>query len=204
MKIRNCIIFSLLLIVALLSGCGGQPKIEKLTGDSTVVAFGDSLTFGFGVERDESYPSVLAELLDCSVINAGISGETTSEGLRRLPVVLEKNQPDLVILCLGGNDMLQKQSKKKLKENLVEMIRLIKSANAEIIMVGVPEPGLLLRTPTLYGELADEYDLPFDAKTIGKVLSSSSLKSDLAHPNEEGYRIMAQSFFSLIRESGGS
>ncbi|NOX98567.1 MAG: arylesterase [Verrucomicrobia bacterium] len=201
---RNRTISSLLLIVALFSACGGQPKIEGLTGDSTVVAFGDSLTFGFGVERDESYPSVLAELLECRVINAGISGETTSEGLRRLPVVLEKNQPDLVILCLGGNDMLQKQSKKKLKANLVEMIRLIKNANAEIIMVGVPEPGLLLRTPALYGELADEYDLPFDAKTIGKVLSSSSLKSDLAHPNEEGYRIMAQSFFSLIRESGGS
>ncbi len=197
-------ITGLFVLVILFNGCGTKPEIKSLTEASTVVAFGDSLTFGSGVAIDESYPSILAELLDCRVVNAGVSGEDTSAGLRRLPTVLEKNQPDLVILCFGGNDMLQKQSKKKLKANLEEMISLIKSANAEIIMVGVPEPGLLLRTPALYGELAEEFDLPFDAKTIGKVLSSSSLKSDLAHPNEEGYRILAQAFFSLIRKSGGS
>jgi len=201
---RILTITGLLFIVALLNACGERAKIEGLTGDSTVVAFGDSLTFGLGVERDESYPSVLAELLECRVINAGVSGETTSEGLRRLPVVLEKNQPDLVILCLGGNDMLQKQPKEKTKDNLKTMISLIQNAGAEIIIIGVPEPGLLLRTPALYGELAKEYKLPLDSKTIGKVLSSSALKSDLVHPNAEGYQVIATALLSLIRQSDGS
>lgn len=150
---KSVSITMLLILVALLNACDSKPSIGRLTGESTVVAFGDSLTSGFGVTKNESYPTVLADLLGCRVVNAGVSGEDTFAGLQRLPAVLKTNKPDLVILCMGGNDMLQKQSKEKMKANLKSMIQLIQNSEAAIIMIGVPEPGLLLKTPGLYGEL---------------------------------------------------
>lgn len=195
---RGFITVGLIFLCAVLNGCGGKPVIRQLSASSTVVAFGDSLTFGSGAEEDESYPYVLSQLIGCRVVNAGVPGEDSSAALRRLPGVLKKHHPNLVILCSGGNDMLQKQSKVKTKEKLDAMISLIKKSNADIILVGVPEPGLRLKVPDLYADLAREYAIPFDQTTLKEVLSSSSLKSDLVHPNAEGYRLMAEEIFSLI------
>jgi acyl-CoA thioesterase-1 len=198
----KCLTLSALIVLtALLSGCGSSPRVDRITADSTIVAFGDSLTSGVGAKANESYPSVLEELLGCSVINAGVPGEVTSEGLERLPHVLIANKPDLVILCFGGNDMLQKQPRERTKSNLREMIRLIKESRSDIIMVAVPQPGLLLTVPYFYEDMADDYRLPLDSKTIKKILSKRSLKSDMIHPNAQGYKIMAESFLNLIRQS---
>jgi acyl-CoA thioesterase-1 len=198
----KCLTLSALIVLtALLSGCGSSPRVDRITADSTIVAFGDSLTSGVGAKANESYPSVLAELLGCSVINAGVPGEVTSEGLERLPHVLMANKPDLVILCFGGNDMLQKQPRENTKSNLREMIRLIKESRSDIIMVAVPQPGLLLTVPDFYEDMADDYRLPLEAKTIKKILSKRSLKSDMIHPNAQGYKIMAESLLNLIRQS---
>jgi lysophospholipase L1-like esterase len=191
----------LIVLTALLSGCGSSPRIDRVTANSTVIAFGDSLTSGYGAKTNESYPSVLAELLGCRVINAGVPGEMTSEGLQRLPDVLKENDSDLVILCFGGNDMLQKQPRERTKANLREMITLIKESGSDIIMIAVPQPGLFLTAPDFYEELADEHGLPLDSKTIKNILSKRSLKSDSIHPNAQGYKIMAESFLKLIKQS---
>ncbi len=204
MNMRSFTITGLIISLVLLNACGGKPEIKGLTSGTTVVAFGDSLTFGYGAGDDESYPMVLAGLLGCQVVNAGVPGEDSSAGLRRLPAVLAKHKPNLVILCSGGNDMLQKQSKVKTKMNLNSMISLIQNAGAEVVMVGVPEPGLLLKVPSMYEELAKDYELPFDSKTVKTILSTSSLKSDLVHPNAEGYRLMAGEFSALIRHAAGN
>ena len=97
--------------------------------------------------------------------------------------------------------MLQKQPREKTKSNLREMIRLIKESRSDIIMVAVPQPGLLLTVPDFYEDMADDYRLPLDFKTIKKILSKRSLKSDMIHPNAQGYKIMAESFLNLIRQS---
>ncbi len=198
---KNLTLSVLIILTALLSGCGSNPRIDRVTANSTVIAFGDSLTSGYGAKEQESYPSVLAALLGCRVINAGVPGEVTSEGLQRLPDLLKENNPDLIILCFGGNDMLQKQSRERTKSNLREMIQLIKESGSDILMIAVPQPGLLLTVPDLYKELADEYKLPLDSKTIKNILSQRSLKSDRIHPNAQGYKIMAENFLKLIRES---
>jgi len=192
---------ALIALVALLSGCGGSPRIDRVTTNSTVIAFGDSLTSGYGAKANESYPSVLTELLGCHVINAGVPGETTSEGLQRLPDVLKENNPDLVILCLGGNDMLQKQPRERTKANLREMIKLIRESGSDIIIIAVPQPGIFLTAPDFYEELADEHGLPLDSKTIKNTLSKRSLKSDSIHPNAQGYKLIAENFLKLIRQS---
>jgi len=192
---------AILCILTLCAGCGSNPKISRLTESSIVVTFGDSLTSGTGASKEESYPSVLSRIIGCRVINAGVPGEDTSAGLRRLPTVLKKERPDLVILCHGGNDMLSRQNSDIISANLSAMLSLVKNAGSDVILIGVPKPGLRLRPPPFYGEIAQEYAIPFNSETIAEILSARSLKSDQAHPNAAGYRRLAESVAALIRES---
>lgn len=191
----------LLAVILLSTGCGGKPRIDPLTASSTVVAFGDSLTSGSGARQAENYPSVLANILGCRVVNAGIAGEVSSAGLRRLPDVLQRDKPDLVILCHGGNDMLGRKDPDHIRANLDAMIRQIKETGADVILVGVPKPGLLLRSPGLYRELAKHHAIPYEADIVPDILSTRSLKSDRIHPNAAGYRRLAEAVAALIRAS---
>ncbi len=191
-------VFCLLLLTA---GCGSRPTIGKLSESSIVLAFGDSLTARTGAGSGESYPSVLATLLGCRVINAGVPGEISSAALQRLPVWLKQEKVDLVILCQGGNDMLHKQEDDVIRRNLDAMVTLARDAGAEVILIGVPRPGLLLKVPDFYRQVAGKHGLPCDSKTVAQVLSTASLKSDYVHPNAAGYRRMAESIAALIRKS---
>jgi len=186
------------LLAPLLPGCR-QPRIAPLNSDSVVLAFGDSLTAGTGAEPAQSYPTRLAARLGCRVINAGEAGELSDQGLARLPGLLAAHRPQLVILCHGGNDLLARREPAAIRSNLEAMIRLIREQGAEVIMIGVPKPGLILRSHPLYREVADRHRVPFEGKILARILSSRSLKSDYIHPNAEGYRRMAESIEQLIR-----
>jgi lysophospholipase L1-like esterase len=190
---------ALLTILFALALCGcSKPKIRAITPNTVVLAFGDSLTFGYGASDSESYPSVLEDKLGCEVINAGISGQDTNQGLSRLPDELDAYQPNLVILCMGGNDMLRGQSEAQTQANLKAMIELCLEANADVVLIGVPKPGILLSVPTFYEALAAEFDLPYGDAELPKILRTSSLKSDQIHPNAAGYHVMAESIYTLM------
>ncbi len=165
-----------------------------------MLAFGDSLTSGVGAKEEESYPAVLARLLGCRVVNGGVAGEVTREGLARLPELLRSHRPQMVILCFGGNDMLRKLSHAEITRNLSEMIRAVRQAEADVILLGVPQPGLLLRAPSLYQEIAEEFGLVYEGKIVPKILSTPSLKSDLIHPNACGYKRLAERLAEVIRK----
>jgi lysophospholipase L1-like esterase len=198
---RRLQFITILALLTLFTGCGHRPEIQELTETSVVVAFEDSLTSGTGVATEDSYPSVLSELIGCRVINAGKPGEDSSSGLRRLPLVLQTERPDLVILCHGGNDLLMRQSPEKTKANLSDMIAMIKEAGSDVILLAVPKTGLRLKPPVLYEELATLHHIPFDPETIPEILSTPSSKSDQVHPNEDGYRQIAESISALIMKS---
>jgi lysophospholipase L1-like esterase len=166
-----------------------------------VLAFGDSLTFGYGVDDNKSYPALLQNLLDCEVINAGISGQDTAQGLRRLPDTLATYQPDLIILCMGGNDMLRKYPAAETQQNLKQMIELCRATEADVVLIGVPKPGLLLNVPEFYDTLAADYQLPYDDSLLVHILSKSALKSDHIHPNEAGYQHMAERIAALLKKA---
>ena len=190
------------LIAVVLSGCGPAPRVRPLTPESVVLAFGDSLTAGTGADGNESYPAVLAGLLGCKVVNAGIPGETSPEGLDRLPEVLKQHKPDLVLLCHGGNDMLQKVNDEVITRNVRAMIEAAQGCGADVILLGVPRPGLFLRAPPFYAEVAESCKIPYEAKVLPEILSTRSLKSDAIHPNAEGYRKLAGRVAALIRKRG--
>ncbi len=190
-------------LLGLLAACGGGPTLEPLAADATILAFGDSLTAGTGAGRDEAYPVQLDALLGQRVVNAGVPGETTAGGLKRLPDALTEHSPALVVLCLGGNDLLRKLDRGQAKANLAAMIRMIQGHGAQVVLLGVPEPGLLLLSaPAFYAELAEEFGLPYDGETLPNILADRALKSDPIHPNAAGYRRLAGAVRDLLLEAG--
>lgn len=195
-----------LIIAASLLGCGDGNRtgsLPPLGSQAQILAFGDSLTHGTGASAEQSYPAVLDELIQHTVIRSGVPGETSREGLQRLPGVLDDIEPDLVLLCLGGNDMLRKGSLATVKANLQQMIDIITGRGIPLVLIAVPEPALLgLDAPPLYAELAQANDLPLQNTIMAEVLSESSLRSDRIHPNAAGYRQIAEALAELLREAG--
>jgi len=107
-----------------------------------------------------------------------------------------------VIVCLGGNDLLRNVGEAHIRNNLREIIRAIKRQNISVVLVGVPKPTLITSAPEFYGELAREFDIPYEGKIVTSVLYRSELKSDSIHPNAMGYRRMAEAIAELLKKSG--
>jgi acyl-CoA thioesterase I len=198
---RLKILLPLLATLLLFAGCDSTPPIRPLAPGATVLAFGDSLTHGNGASADQSYPAVLAELLGVQVVNAGVPGEVSADGRKRLPEVLEKLQPQLVILIHGGNDFLRRLDITQAKENLRAMIEMSRQQGADVVLAGVPQLGLFISPAPFYAELAEEYQLPFLDDTLSDILKDRSLKSDTIHPNAAGYRQLAEALAELIRNA---
>ena len=183
------------------SGCGRKPHIAGLTSQSVIVAFGDSLTFGSGADEQNSYPALLKGLLGCTVVNAGNPGELSSEGLDRLPGVLDQYRPSLLLLCHGGNDFLRKNPEEETRSHVRAMVSLAREREIDVVLIGVPKPGLWLSSASFYRDIAEEFALPYEGKAVAEVLSSGSMKSDYVHPNEAGYRAIAAAVADLITRS---
>jgi acyl-CoA thioesterase-1 len=202
---RKKFLVSVLLTImasALLMACSSSAKLPRLASDAVILAFGDSLTFGTGASPTESYPAILERLVSRRVVNSGVSGEVTGEGLSRLPEVLEREKPALLILCHGGNDLLRRLDRQQTATNLRAMIRLARERGVAAIIIAVPSPGLSLTPPSFYREIASEMKIPLEEEVLTKVLSDGSLKSDYIHPNAAGYWILADSIAALLKKSG--
>jgi lysophospholipase L1-like esterase len=194
--------FALLLAAALL-GCGERvPRVPAVGPNEVIVAFGDSLTYGTGAAESESYPVVLGRLIGRKVVRAGVPGEVTAQGLARLPQVVEEHRPALMIVCLGGNDMLRKVDEIQIRSNLGQIIRTIKGQGISVVLVGVPRPALLTSAAAFYGELAKEFGVPYEGKVLNEVMHQLDLKSDLIHPNAKGYHRMAEAIAELLKKAG--
>lgn len=173
--------------------------MPTLKENSVILAFGDSLTYGFGADYELSYPKQIERKTGLKIINAGISGELSAEGLLRLPALLE-NKPDLVILCHGGNDILNKLPAIELKNNLLSMVRLIQQSGAKVLLVGVPDFFLFnFNTHDVYEEVAKQSNILFEDEVLTRIAISRSLKSDYVHPNAQGYEAMADAFIKVLK-----
>jgi acyl-CoA thioesterase I len=171
-------------------------------GPITIVAFGDSLTEGDGVAPEDAYPAVLERVLkesgyDVRMTNAGISGDTTAQGMLRLPSVIDAD-PDIVLLGLGANDMLQKVPVEETRKNLVSMLDAFRNADISVVLLRVaasPTGGLGYAQAfnAMYVDLADQYRLPFVESLLKDVALRPALNgADGIHPNAAGYAVIVE------------
>ena len=195
-------LITIFLIAGVLASCSDNAKLQALDANSTILAFGDSLTYGTGTSRNKAYPAVLERLINRKVINAGVPGEISKNGLTRLPGLLEKHHPRLIIICHGGNDILRKLDLSKTRNNIQQMINLARQNNSEVMLIGVPEFGLFLNTVPIYQALADENHVPIAKNILGDIIGNNSLKSDHIHPNTLGYQLLAENINVVLKQSG--
>lgn len=200
----NKLLYVIIILAALLplSACGKNPQLPLLAVDATILAFGDSLTAGYGAGSAESYPAQLANMTGRRVVNAGVSGEVSADGLKRLPELLEREKPALLILCHGGNDLLAHSDHQLITGNLRAMLRLAAERGVPVLLVSVPSLGFSLKPPPLYEELAREFHVPVEQKALPNILGKGSLKSDYIHPNAAGYRMLAEALVKQLKKSG--
>lgn len=170
---------------------------ERATGD-VILAFGDSLTYGTGAERSESWPSLVGQRCGCLVVNLGIPGETTAEAVRRIDDVLAAHDARMVIVLLGGNDMLRRLPQEQLFQNLRQIIGEIQSSGAMVVLVGLNGFPLDSGYGDEYKRLAKETGSVFVPNILGGIFSDPKLKSDQVHPNAEGYKLMSDRIYKAI------
>lgn len=193
---------ALFLVCISLAACSRGPALNYLPPDAVILAFGDSLTRGTGAASGQGYPEQLAALTGREVINRGVPGETSAQGLARLPGVLDEVQPELLLLCHGGNDILRTLSMVQMQSNLQQMIDLARERDIQVVLIGVPKRSLLLREEPIYRQLAEKNALPLLDDVVADVLGESELRSDRVHPNSAGYRQMAEALRELLVEKG--
>jgi lysophospholipase L1-like esterase len=195
-------LLAVLMASLIFPGCKSVPNQSPLPVDAKVLAFGDSLTFGTGVRPEESYPVVLQSLINREVINGGVPGETTAEGLKRLPIWLDEYEPKLLVLCHGANDLLRSLGEEKAADNVRAMVKMARDRGIEVVLIAVPKFGLMRAPPAFYEEIAIEFDIPIEKNILDDIVRTRGLRSDSVHPNVEGYRLIAQAVLKRLQKSG--
>lgn len=200
-------LFYLLLLTLIFTACRSE-KAPAIPTGASVVILGDSLSYGTGADKNEDYPSLLAASTGWSIVNAGVPGDTTADGLERLPDLLKQHQPTLLIIELGGNDFLHGVPKAQTIANLNVMIVDAKLKNISTLLVAIPEYSPLkaavggLSDHPLYKELAEETKVLLIEDVFSGVLSKNSLKADYIHPNAQGYRQVEEKMREALTELG--
>ncbi len=196
------------------SGSGASPANRPLavpqiiSNKPKIVAFGDSLTAGFGLLEKESYPYLLQEKLkadgfDYEVVNAGVSGETTLGGLERIDWVLETENIKILILELGANDLMRGVPVGKVKSNLDTIIRKAKAKNVRVLLCGMlapPGSDYGREFTVVFPDLATEQKVEFLPFLLENVALKKELnQSDGIHPNADGERIMTDNVYKALK-----
>jgi acyl-CoA thioesterase-1 len=183
--------------LVLLPLAAGAAAAEK----PRILAFGDSLTAGHGLSADQALPVRLAarlraEGIDATIVNGGVSGDTTAGGLARLDWALA-DKPDIVILELGANDALRGLDPKAAYDNLDQMLAKLKAAKVRVLLVGMLAPtnwgpDYKREFDAIYPKLAEKYGVPLDPFILDGVAMDRELNQpDMLHPNEKGVEVIA-------------
>ena len=189
-----------LVALALAAGCSAQPQIANRDATGTaIICFGDSLTRGEGASEGHDYPSLLAQQLGQPVVNAGVNGDTTADGLARLERDVLALHPRLVIVAFGGNDFLRGVRWDDLFGHLDEMVRRIQERGAMVVLIGV-QPGMFGDAAReRYAQIAQARRAAFVPNMLEGILNDPQLKSDTIHPNDAGYQRIAERMYAVVQ-----
>ena len=191
------------------AGTGGSSSTTENKSVAKIVAFGDSLTAGFGLSPAQSYPALLQKRLaadgfDYDVVNAGISGDTSAGGMRRIDWSLD-GDVRIVILELGANDILRGQPIEQMKQNLAAIIERVKAKGGQVLLAGMEAPtnsgaAYQKAAHNAFPELAKEHKVELIPFFLEGVAGRSELnQGDGIHPNLEGTRLVADTVYKYLR-----
>jgi acyl-CoA thioesterase-1 len=191
------------------AGCGRRTTLGRVVpAGATVLALGDSLTFGTGATPETSYPAVLAQLSGWQIVNAGVPGDTSAQALERLPALLQEHEPALVLVSIGGNDLLRRLPEADTRASLQRICELAQGAGAQVLVLAVPRPSLAaafigsLSDHPMYAEVSAALKLPLHAQGWSSVLADETLRADPIHANARGYAQMARSVYDAALAHG--
>ncbi|HTY45458.1 MAG TPA: GDSL-type esterase/lipase family protein [Patescibacteria group bacterium] len=198
---RKKVIFTLLGIWffgTLLVSCAKKETKNINSRGKNIICFGDSITYGVGAKAGGSYPAVLARMMSAPVINAGVDGETTGEALQRLQADVLDRDPLLVVIEFGGNDMLRVVDVETTVRNMKEIVERIHAKGAMAAIVDVSVGPMLEGYRNAFYNIAQEKNVIFIPDIFNGIMLNNRLKSDLLHPNDIGYKIIAQRIYRAI------
>ena len=179
----------------------GRQVESTRSNTEIIVCFGDSLTFGTGAGKGMDYPSQLAKMIDKTVINKGVPGDTTTSALERMNRdVLSKN-PDIVLITLGGNDLKNGVSVDVAFGNLKHIVQTIQKQGTKVIIGGLRFPGIDRGFGKGYEDLAQQTGAMLVPNIFDGIAKNPNLMSDPIHPNNSGYTILARRFYDAIASS---
>jgi len=188
-------------LVLLAAGCTQPPPLPPLASNAVILAFGDSLTAGTGAIGG-GYPQRLQKIIGRKVINAGIRGETSAGARQRLPGLLQRHRPQLLIVCTGGNDFLRRHNRTETENNVREIIAIARRTSVPVVLIAVPKVLPVPINHPMYKTIADDYGLWLEDDILKTVLHDNALKSDRVHPNDAGYQQIAEAVAALLARAG--
>jgi acyl-CoA thioesterase-1 len=192
-----------LLLIAVVWALWPSPysKVKNLgSRGAAIVAFGDSLTAGYGAGAGEDYPSRLSSLIGQPVLNAGISGDTTEGALARVDDDVLARDPRIVIVGLGGNDFLRGAPIAATEANLRTIVRKIEAGGAMVVLLAFRFPTLNANYEEMYTRVAREEGCLLVSRVLAGILTDPALRSDSIHPNARGYQLMAERIAAPCRK----
>jgi lysophospholipase L1-like esterase len=184
----------------ILFACSPYGDVKNLDSRGTgVIAFGDSLTAGYGAGEGEDWPSRVSAATGMSLVNAGVNGDTTESALERVEDVLGRD-PRVVIVGLGGNDFLRGFPIASTEANLRSIVRRIQERGAMVVLLEFRFPSLDKNYEAMYERVAAEEGCLLVEGVLKGILTDAKLKSDQIHPNAKGYALMAERIGPQIRK----
>lgn len=197
------IFFGVLLALSVIFGAFYFFRAETVTNypskGKDIIAFGDSLVEGAGSTDGNDFVSLLSKKIGRPIINLGHGGDTTADGIARLKE-LDKYNPKVVILLLGGNDHLRKVPIGDTRKNLAVLIENIQGRGAVVILLGVRGGLFNDRFDTEFENLHDTYDTAFVPDVLDGLFGDGRYMSDVIHPNDIGYKIIAERIYPLLNK----
>lgn len=193
---RALAVFCIFLFAA--AGCKKRPNFSQ--DNSTIVCFGDSLTYGKGAQEGKNYPFYLQKLLRFNVINSGVNGDTTSSALLRLKKDVLRYHPFLAIVELGGNDYLKGIPFSQTLSNLKKIINILQAGGIKVVLCDVFDYPFMRRYQLALADLARSEHCLLIPHVLAGIVDNPALMSDSIHPNSYGYQIMASRIYEGVRK----
>ena len=198
-KIISIVFIISLISLGTISYLYKTPIKNSKSNGTNIIAFGDSLVFGVGSTAGNDIFSTLSRKIGQPIINKGVSGNTTVDALARLESDVLNNDPRIVFVLLGGNDYLQKIPKETTFKNLATIIEKIQDKGAAVILLGVRGGIFVDRFEEDYKILSDTYQTGFVPNVLDGLITNRKLMFDSIHPNDLGYKIVADKIFPEIK-----